>query len=209
MPGSTGEHRLQERFATTARARTFYDHQVFDRLDDRMRASVEEREMVFVPTADAGGEADCTFRAGPPGFVCVLDERTLLLPEYRGNGVMASLGNITENGHVGLLFVDLCESGVGLHVNGRAAVVESAALRARPGLPPRVLDALAVEGGRRVDRWVHVDVVEAYIHCAKHVPRMVRRADAPQAWGTDDPVRKGGDHFRAEHEPRPWVDAVP
>jgi predicted pyridoxine 5'-phosphate oxidase superfamily flavin-nucleotide-binding protein len=203
VPGSAGEHALQERYGTTARARGFYDHQVLDRLNERMQAFVARMEMVFIATADAAGEADCSFRAGPPGFVRVLDERTLLYPEYRGNGVMASLGNITENGHIGLMFLDLCGDAIGLHVNGRARIVDDDALLEHPDLPDGVLDGLVADGGRRPERWVGVDVLEAYIHCSKHIPVLVKREDVRQAWGTDDAVRKGGDYFRVAHVPRP------
>ena len=206
MPGSNGEHRLQELFGTTLRARAFYEHQVLDHFNERMREFVGRMEMVFVATADAGGEADCSFRAGPPGFVGVLDEGTLVLPEYRGNGVMGSLGNIAENGHVGLLFVDFCGDGVGLHVNSRAEVVPSELLAARPSLPAAVAEGVRQVGGRAAARWVLVEVQEAYIHCAKHIPRMVPAARQPRAWGTDDVTCKRGDYFRAKHEPRPRAE---
>ena len=178
---------------------------MLDRLNERMRDFIRRMDMVFVATADAGGAADCSFRAGPPGFVCVVDQHALLLPEYRGNGVLSSLGNIAENGHIGLLFLDFCGDGIGLHVNGRASLVPNAALLGREEMPASVLDGLLQVGGRRSERWIAIDVVEAYIHCAKHTPRMVKRSDAHQAWGTDDDVRKGGNYFRAKHEPRPWV----
>jgi uncharacterized protein len=103
---------------------------------------------------------DSTFRAGPPGFVRVLDDERLSWPEYRGNGVMASLGNIAENPHVGLLFIDFGEV-VGLHVNGTAEIVED----------PDERDAPA---GQRARLWVVARVQEAYIHCTKRIPRMVR-----------------------------------
>ena len=90
MPGSYGEHDLQARYGTSARARSFYDHQVLDRLSEHMQAFVRRMDMVFIATADASGEADCSFRAGPPGFIGVLDDRTLAYPEYRGNGVMGT-----------------------------------------------------------------------------------------------------------------------
>ena len=51
-------------------------------------------KMAFIATSDAHGECDNTFRAGPPGFLRVLDEKTVMWPEYKGNGVMASMGNI-------------------------------------------------------------------------------------------------------------------
>jgi predicted pyridoxine 5'-phosphate oxidase superfamily flavin-nucleotide-binding protein len=208
VPGSHGEHELQERFGTATRARAFYDHQMLDRLNDRMQDFVRRMDMVFIATADGGGEADCSFRAGPAGFVCVLDERTLLLPEYRGNGVMGSLGNIAENGHLGLLFLDLCGDGIGLHVNGRVSIVENSSLLGRQDLPEPVVDGLLAEGGRRPACWLRIEVIEAYIHCSKHIPQMVRRSDVEQAWGTDDEVRKGGDYFKVKYLPRPWDDAT-
>lgn len=209
MPGSSGEHRLQGRHGTSARARTFYDHQVLDRLSERMQEFVRRMDMVFLATADASGEADCSFRAGPPGFVGVLDDRTLVYPEYRGNGVMSSLGNLDDNPHVGMLFVDFCGDAIGLHVNGRASPLDSDQLASGGPLPGEVLDGLQQHGGRRPESWVRVDVVEAYLHCSKHIPHLARRPGSQQAWGSDDPARKGGDYFRVKHLPRPWVDTAP
>jgi uncharacterized protein len=152
---------------------------------------VDRMGMVFVATADAHGECDSSLRAGPEGFVAVLDDRHLAYPEYRGNGVMASLGNITENPHVGLLMIDFVEELIGLHVNGAARVVEDADLRLEhPELPTDPVP------GRRAQLWVVVEVEEAYIHCRKHIPRLVP-ADRTRAWGTDAPKAKGGDHFGA------------
>lgn len=150
---------------------------------------VGRMEMVFVASSDAHGECDASLRAGPAGFLHVVDERTLAYPEYRGNGVHASLGNISENGHVGLLMVDFVEDLIGLHVNGAARIVTDRAFRAaHPGVR---VDGAA---GRRAERWVVVDVEEVYVHCRKHIPRM-ERVTQRRAWGTDDPRRKGGDYF--------------
>ena len=211
LPGSDGEHRLQAVHGTERRARAFYDHQVLDHLNDRMREFIAAQELMFVSTADAGGNCDCSIRAGPPGFVCVVGERLLAYPEYRGNGVMASLGNLSENAHVGLLFVDFFGSTVGCHVNGEARVVENADLLAEEGaFPEAVRDAVrrATEpaaGGRQPERWVVVHVEEAYIHCSKHIPLLAKR-DKEIPWGTDDPVAKGGDFFGVKNLPRPWRD---
>ncbi|MER7479118.1 pyridoxamine 5'-phosphate oxidase family protein [Streptomyces sp. NPDC126510] len=204
-PGSHGEHQIQGELGTTSRADRFYDEQVLDRLNSRMREFVARQEMFFLATSDTRGECDSTFRAGPPGFLQVLDDTTLAYPEYRGNGVMASLGNIRENPHVGLLMIDFSEDRIGLHVNGRARLVPDEAMRrSRPGLP---VDPLP---GRRPQMWVEVEVEEAYIHCSKHIPRLVRAPlrphaaqdgttapDGERAWGTDDVKRKGGDYFEA------------
>ncbi|MFI0816954.1 pyridoxamine 5'-phosphate oxidase family protein [Streptomyces sp. NPDC021098] len=201
---------------TADRADRFYDEQVLDHLNVRMREFVGRQEMFFLATSDRHGECDSSFRAGPPGFLRVLDGRTLAYPEYRGNGVLASLGNIEENPHLGIMMIDFFRDRIGLHVNGRARVVEDDEMRARhPGLP---VDPIP---GRRAVVWVEVAVEEAYIHCAKHIPhlqkvpsgRRARAADGPRsdrprdpqrgrAWGTDDVKRKGGDFFGAAAEAR-------
>ncbi|HLL69600.1 MAG TPA: pyridoxamine 5'-phosphate oxidase family protein [Micromonosporaceae bacterium] len=189
LPGSVGEHLLQEQYGTSERAERFYTTQVLDHLNDRMQEYVARQEMMFIATADSHGECDCSFRAGPPGFVQVLDPGRLAWPEYRGNGVMASLGNLLENPHVGLVFVDFFRDGVGLHVNGRASIVDDAEMRR--SIPDLPVDTVP---GRRPERWVVASVEEAYIHCAKHIPRLVK-VPRDRAWGTDDVKRKGGDFF--------------
>ncbi|MFE6524914.1 pyridoxamine 5'-phosphate oxidase family protein [Streptomyces sp. NPDC057794] len=200
-PGSHGEHRIQQELGTTGRADRFYDEQVLNRLNARMRDFVARQEMFFLATADGNGECDNTFRAGPAGFLHVLDDTTLAYPEYRGNGVMASLGNIRENPHVGLLMIDFAGDRIGLHVNGRAALVPDDAMRR--GHPGRL--AVDPVPGRRPLTWVRIEVEEAYIHCSKHIPRLVpaqrrRSSGEERAWGTDDVRRKGGDYFGAAAE---------
>ncbi len=189
LPGSQGEHLLQCAYGSQDRARRFYRDQVIGQLNDEMIEFVGRMEMAFISTADARGECDSTLRAGPPGFLHVLGRGLLTYPEYRGNGVMASLGNISENPHVGMLMIDFTEDLIGLHVNGRARIVEDADLRAEwPGLP-REFDR-----GRRPERWVVVHIEEAYIHCRKHIPRM-KPVSRERDWGSDDARRKGADYF--------------
>ncbi|HWG98348.1 MAG TPA: pyridoxamine 5'-phosphate oxidase family protein [Pilimelia sp.] len=186
---------LQERYGTAPRAQRFYREQVLDHLNEAMREFVARQELMFLATADATGACDNTLRAGPAGFVAVLDAHRLAWPEYRGNGVLASLGNIAENPHVGLLFVDFCRDVIGLHVNGHAKIVEDAAMRAaHPELAACCGPTADAVPGRRPERWVSVHVEEAYVHCAKHIPKMVK-VPRGRAWGTDDPRRKGGDFF--------------
>jgi uncharacterized protein len=190
LPGSRGEHALQRHHGSQDRARRFYRQQVLDRLNQRMIQFIGRQEMVWIATADAHGECDCSFRAGPPGFVQVLDAWTMRYPEYRGNGVMASLGNLHENPHVGMVFLDFDQERIGLHVNGTAQVVEA---DDQSGKRPRV------------ERWVEVRVQEAYIHCRKHLPHLVKADGDGRAWGTDDARAKGGEYFGASCEPRPWA----
>ena len=199
-PGSAGEHALQRELGTAARADRFYDDQVRDRLNPQMRDFVRRQQMFFLATSDARGACDSTLRAGPPGFLEVLDGSTLAWPEFKGNGVMASLGNISENPHVGILMVDFVHDTVGLHVNGTARLMEPAAA-AQVGLVP------PSPAGRAAPVWVVVDVEEAYIHCSKHVPRLaevpaedaaaVRRARTVDYFGTAAERRRADEDAEA------------
>ncbi len=203
LPGSEGEHQSQEKFGTTRRALVFYNKQMLNYLNPVMREFIARQEMVFIATADAHGECDCSVRAGLPGFVHVFDEKTLAYPEYRGNGVMASVGNLLENPHIGMIFIDFFQSTVGLHVNGEARVVDNEDLLARSDVTPEMIKATKTTGGRCPERWILVKVEEAYIHCSKHVP-LLKKQDKEIYWGTDDENRKGGDYFKAKACPRPW-----
>jgi uncharacterized protein len=192
LPGSTGEHLLQAAYGTAERAARFYSDQVLDHLNPKMTEFIGRMDMAFVATSDAHGECDCSLRTGPPGFIEVLNNRTLAYPEYRGNGVLASLGNISENPKIGVLMVDFVTDLIGLHVNGTASIVEDAVLRGEhPELP------VDNERGRIPERWVLVNVVEAYVHCRKHIPRMVP-VDRSRGLGADEALPKGGDYFGAK-----------
>lgn len=191
----TGEQRAQARFGTARRAASFIAGQRLDHLNAAMQAFIARQTMVSIATADRAGRCDCSFRAGEAGFVHVLEAKTLAYPEYRGNGVMASIGNILENPHIGMIFLDLCQTTIGLHVNGRARVVEAHDMAILPDLPLPLVEATQRKGGRRPEAWVVIEVEEAYIHCSKHVPLM-KRLDKHIEWGTDDDTMKGGDFFR-------------
>ncbi|HZO94843.1 MAG TPA: pyridoxamine 5'-phosphate oxidase family protein [Candidatus Baltobacteraceae bacterium] len=176
---------------TAKRAEQFYANQVLDHINEQMRAFIAQRDVMFVATADAEGNCDATLRAGRVGFVRVVDEKTLLYPEYRGNGVMASLGNMTENAHIGLLFVDFTGARVGLHVNGAVRLFHDPSAY-EDGEP---LVHANLKGQSPLEHWVEVTVHEAYIHCSKHIPRYgvlpaERRAEAR---GTEI---QDGDFFR-------------
>jgi uncharacterized protein len=177
---------------------------MLDHMNPAMRAFIARQEMMFVATADRRGHAHSSFRAGHAGLVKILDQRTLAYPEYRGNGVMSSLGNLAENLHVGLTFIDFQTDRIGLHVNGRARIVENDELRGMlKGHPTKaavlsdpVLTKLTNADRGSVERWVVVSVVDAFVHCSKHIPRM-QKMDQEITWGTDDVRAKGGDYFGA------------
>jgi len=202
LPGSDGEKELQALHGNTRRATAFYDKQVLAHLNERMRRFVSRQEMAFIATADAKGDCDSSFRFGPAGFFRVLNDSLVTYPEYRGNGVMASLGNILENPHIGVMFIDW-ERTVGLHVNGRAEILEVDEMKAHPQVTEEVLADMRGEGKKRVQRWVLIHVEEAYIHCSKHIPFM-KKDKKDVHWGTDSERYKGGDYFAAKASSRPW-----
>ena len=202
MGGKTrsGEQAAQQQFGTSGRAAAFAASQRLNHLNSDMRAFIGRQDMVFIATSDAAGGCDCSFRAGSVGFVHVLDERTLAYPEYRGNGVWSSVGNLLENAHIGLLFLDFTRTTVGLHVNGGGRILTTQEILGLPHLPQAMRDAAQLTGGRRAETWVLVDVEEAYIHCSKHVPLM-KRLDKHIAWGSDDENVKGGNCFKTKPNP--------
>lgn len=186
---TAGEQVAQERAGSTERAAAFYADQVTGVLNEKMRAFVTAAAMAWIATANAAGETDCSFRAGPPGFIRILDRRTIAWPEYRGNGVLASVGNMLENPHVGILLIDFAGDQIGLHINGEATVLSPSEMKQlRPETPPPDIP------GRTPQLWVVVSIAEAYVHCSKHIPRLVTLPRSRQ-WGSDDPRDKGGDYF--------------
>lgn len=195
LPGSNGERVLQRELGNEKRALAFYSKQMLDHLNPAMREFVAQQSMMFVASSDAHGECDCSFRSGGVGFVRAVDQKHLLWSEYRGNGVMASGGNVIENPHMGLLFVDFLRHTIGLHVNGKAHLREDGAFDVLPkNIRRAVADENASSEGKKPAFWFLLEVEEAYIHCAKHIPHLApieKKID----WGTDDVVRKGGDFF--------------
>jgi PPOX class probable FMN-dependent enzyme len=132
---------------------------IADRLNDLTRQFVERSPFVCVATSAPDGSCDVSPRGDPAGFVRILDERTLLLPERPGNRIADSLRNLLVNPHVGLLFVI---PGVGdtFRVNGRATLTDDAEL----------LAASEVDG--KVPKLgILVEVDEAYTQCSKALIR--------------------------------------
>lgn len=196
-PGSKGEHELQKKLNTEKRALAFYNSQLLNHLNPEMCQFIAAQEMVFVSTSDLEGNCDASFRAGHAGFVTILNEKTLLFPEHRGNGVMASMGNISENPHIGMFFVDFYQNAIGLHVNGKAEILSSEELEADPDLSGKIKLPPKNSGARKPVSWIRVEVEEAYIHCSKHIPLM-QKTDKTINWETDDEKLKGGDFFNAK-----------
>ncbi|WP_410596345.1 MSMEG_1061 family FMN-dependent PPOX-type flavoprotein [Amycolatopsis sp. lyj-23] len=130
-----------------------------DRIDPHARRFIAHSPFLALATADAAGRADCSPRGDYPGFVKVLDERTLALPDRPGNKIADSFRNIAENDGVGLLFFvpGMRET---LRVNGSAYVTDD----------PDVLARMRTEAKAPAFAIV-VDVAEVYFHCGRALIR--------------------------------------
>ena len=101
-----GSRALQDHFDTRRLADRLEEVKVHDRFTPEDRAFLEGLDMFFLASADAAGRPTCSYKGGDPGFLRVVDDRTLAFPSYDGNGMYLSLGNLAVNPAVGLLFVD-------------------------------------------------------------------------------------------------------
>jgi uncharacterized protein len=107
----------------------FQSRKIADRLDELARTEfseddksfIESRAFFFVATADTEGRPDCSHKGGMPGFARVSAANEIVFPDYDGNGMFKTLGNIAVNPHVGLLFIDF-EKPRRLRVNGTATI---------------------------------------------------------------------------------------
>lgn len=116
-----GSRSLQDRFDTRALADRIDGLLVSDTISEADRGFIEDRDMFFLATADAEGRPTCSYKGGEPGFVRVLDPHTLAFPNYDGNGMYLSAGNVLVNGDVGMLFIDF-ERGHRMRLEGVASI---------------------------------------------------------------------------------------
>jgi uncharacterized protein len=148
------------------------------------RAFIERSRMFFLATADADGGPDCSYKGGVPGFVRVLDQNTLEIPDYDGNGMYRSWGNVRVNPRVALLFIDF-EAPKRLRVNGRAEISLDPA---RCALYPGAVFTVRVQAERifpNCPRYIHrMQMVEE----SASAPRPGHTPPVP-AWKTFDAFR--------------------
>ena len=116
-----GMRQLQDQRETRALADRLEKVTMRSAFTDEDRAFIARCRMFFIATADQAGQPDCSYKGGLPGFVRVIDEHTLAIPDYDGNGQYRTWGNVVVNPRVGLLFVDF-ETPKRLRVNGTATV---------------------------------------------------------------------------------------
>jgi hypothetical protein len=162
-----GMRRLQDRFDTRRLA---------DRLDEKLgrteftaedREFIESRRLFFLATADSGGQPDCSYKGGEPGFVRVTGASELAFPSYDGNGMFRSLGNVLANPAVALLFIDF-ERPNRLRVNGRASIAEDDPLLSSFSGAQMVVRVRATRIFPNCPRYIHR---MALVEASPYVPR--------------------------------------
>lgn len=129
-----GNRELQDHFGARALADRLVERLWRDRFTEDDKSFIEGQSFFFLATADHQGRPDCSFKGGPVGFVTVAAPDLLIFPDYDGNGMFKSLGNIKANPQVGLLFIALGEKPRRLRVNGRATLhLDDPAIGELPG----------------------------------------------------------------------------
>lgn len=151
---------LQDVFDSRCLANRLRKVTVASALSAEHQAFIEARDMVFLTTIDHRGFPTCSYKGGAPGFVRVVDENTLILPSYDGNGMYLSAGNVSANPKVGLLFIDF-ESPHRVRVHGSAAlVIDKERLVAFPG----------------AELLIAINILEVFVNCPRYVHRYQRVA---------------------------------
>jgi predicted pyridoxine 5'-phosphate oxidase superfamily flavin-nucleotide-binding protein len=196
LPGTQGEHDLQKSFGTQSQALAFYNKQVVDHITPLMADYISHQEIMHLSTANKRGECDTSFRIGHPGFVTVLSKKYVIYPEFKGNGVMASMGNITENGHASILFIDFFRTTIGLHINGKAKIVETKDIGKWDKHGKIDIESINIS---KIAAWLLIEVDEAYIHCSKLIP-LLGKLDKTQG----EHVEKNGNAFGTKSIQMAW-----
>ncbi len=161
-----GEQEAQRRFGMEGFWNTHKLNALLrDTISPDLACFMEGLPFFFIATADTQGECDCSFRgreqdvSGQPyPLVKVLDEKTLVFPDYRGNKLYNSLGNIIVNGHIGMLFIDF-QSATRVRVNGRADIIEA--------------QASYSDIWPLAQRYVRVEVEQVFNNCKARIPKLV------------------------------------
>ena len=169
-----GSRELQERFDSRRLADRLEDRIVRPTLSTEQQAFLASVDCFFLATADADGRPSCSYKGGDPGFLRVLDERTIAFPSYDGNGMFVSLGNARVNPEVGLLIIDF-ERGARLRIHGTASVADDDPLLA------------SFDGAQLV---VRVAVREVFPNCPRYIHRrtLVERSGFVPREGCETPV---------------------
>ncbi len=153
------QHRvLQQSFDTVQLADRVQELIVLPEIPEPHQSFIESRDMFFLTTVDHRGYPTCSYKGGAPGFVKVLDSSTLIFPSYDGNGMFLSMGNITANNKIGMLFIDF-ENPHRLRVHGIASIEQNDTL---------------LESFLGAELLVRVTVTEIFVNCPRYIHQYQR-----------------------------------
>jgi predicted pyridoxine 5'-phosphate oxidase superfamily flavin-nucleotide-binding protein len=167
-----GNRDLQQHFGSTALADRLVERLRRSEFNDEDCAFVRSLPFFFVATATLDGHPDCSFKGGAPGFVRIVRPDLLVWPDYDGNGMFKSLGNIDLNPFVGLLFIRMGEAPKRLRVNGRAEVVFDDPLMSE------FVGAQAL---------VRVTPIDIFPNCPRYIPDLAAGKPSPYVPCEDQP----------------------
>jgi hypothetical protein len=159
-----GNRALQREFGSTTLADRLVETLDHNRFSDDDKAFIEAAQFFFLATSSADGFPDCSFKAGPKGFAKIIAPDLLAFPDYDGNGMFKSLGNIRSNPQVGMLFIAMNEMPKRLRVNGRATV----------SLDDELLVQFA--GAQAI---VRVTPEHIFPNCPRYIPNLATGSESP------------------------------
>ncbi|AGK59479.1 pyridoxamine 5'-phosphate oxidase-like FMN-binding protein [Hyphomicrobium denitrificans 1NES1] len=161
---------LQMAFDTRALADRVEAVALKPEIDDSAKAFIESRDMFFLSTIDHKGRPTVSYKGGVPGFVRVVDQNTLMFPSYDGNGMYLSMGNISGNAEIGMLFIDF-ERPFRLRAQGRAELI---------------LSGDDVKAFKEAEMVVKVAIHEVWMNCPRYVHRFKKIESSRYAPGVED-----------------------
>jgi len=186
-----GNRRLQDRFDSRRISDKLEEKLTRATFSDEDKAFIEGAPYFFIATADAQGRPDCSFKGGRPGFVRITGPSELVFPDYDGNGMFKSLGNLVVNPNVGLLFIAMHDKPKRLRINGSARVSDE---------DPLIAETV---GAQLI---VRVQARAIFPNCPRYIPNMQMTGPSiytPQPnYDPPEPAWKGFDDFKDCVHPR-------
>ena len=160
----SGNRKLQNAFGSRALADRLVEKLWRGEFKDEDKAFIEAQSFFFIATADREGRPDCSFKGGEPGFVRVPAPDLLLYPDYDGNGMFKTLGNISVNPYVGLLFISMGSTPRRLRVNGKAEILAE---------DPRMAEFAGAQ------LMIRVRPVDIFPNCPRYIPNLATGEPSP------------------------------
>ena len=179
-----GNRELQDQFDTRRLADRLAERAA-DHIGAAERELIQQANMFFLATCDHRGLPTCSYKGGDPGFVRVIDDRTLAFPNYDGNGKYQSMGNLLTNPNVGMLFIDF-EGQQRLRIQGVAAIVENDDLLGEYPEAQFMVRVQVTEVYKNCPRYIHK---YRFVEPSQYVPRAGQHTPEPE-WKQREELRE-------------------